>query len=86
MSKLYKNASGCYDPTAYNAILNVANKDFDDEKTNNFIKDIFKVCKKYHICIDGELNIYDWYTGEKFRKLIVYKRKEKGEEDGTSSR
>lgn len=80
MNKLYNNASGCYDPTAFRAITNVDNSNFDSEKTKKFVRDIFKVCRLYNICVDGELNITDRKTGRLLRRITLYKRKEKGEE------
>lgn len=80
MSKLYKNGSGCYDPTAFNAIVNASKKDegFDNGKTRRFVKDIFIVCKSYNVFIDGEVDIMDRKTGKFLRKISMNKKK--GEE------
>ena len=86
MSKLYINGSGCYDPTAFNAISHADNNILNIDKEKDFIRDIFKVCRTYNIVIDGDINIYDRDTGKDLKTIRIYKRKEKGEESGESNR
>jgi hypothetical protein len=58
------NASGCPDPTAYQAIKNV---DREDEKFHELLHTIFEICETYGFRIKGRIVLVDEVTGKVYR-------------------
>lgn len=54
-----KNASGCYDPTAYRAIKNV-----EKERFSKVLQAIFSVCDLADFHVEGRIKLYDKKTGK----------------------
>jgi hypothetical protein len=61
---LKRNASGYYDPTAYEAIKNV---DEEDEKFHKLLHTIFYICKLAGFEIEGRIVLTDIETGRTWR-------------------
>lgn len=66
-----RNASGCYDPTAYKAIIK-ADKDLEksrDEKTriHNVICEIHKICTANGFHVEERIILRDKQTGKIWR-------------------
>ena len=61
---LRKNASGCSDPTAYQAIMNV---DADAARCNKLIHMIKDMCDLAGFKIDGHIVLIDQETGKVWR-------------------
>ena len=58
LENLRRNKSGYIDNTAFKAISNVhIEESNDDIYISNFVKDIYKICKKYKININGNINV-----------------------------
>ena len=66
-----KNGSGYYDPTAYNAIKNVANKErsFDksDEEFYKLLNSIFDICELAGFHIENRIVLREKETGKIWR-------------------
>ena len=55
---LERNGSGCIDLTAYHAIINAAlDESRIDKKIDYFVNDLYEVCKKHNIFINGDVDI-----------------------------
>lgn len=67
---LQTNASGYSDPTAYQAIIE-ADK-LDQNKVNDVMEDIFKVCKEHGVFIYGDIAFVDRKTRSKARRHLYY--------------
>lgn len=61
---LKRNASGCKDPTAYEAIRRV---DSDRERFEKVLATIFNVCDLADFHIEGRITIRDKRTGEIYK-------------------
>lgn len=61
---LKRNASGCYDPTAYEAIKKV---DEEDERFHKLLHTIFYICKLAGFEIEGRIVLTDVKTGRTWR-------------------
>ena len=61
---LKRNASGYYDPTAYEAIKKV---DEEDEKFHKLLHTIFYICKLAGFEIEGRIVLTDIETGRTWR-------------------
>lgn len=61
---LRKNASGCSDPTAYQAIKNI---DREDENFHKLLHMIFNVCELSGFRIEGRIVLVDEVTGKVWR-------------------
>lgn len=61
---LKRNASGCYDPTAYEAIRKV---DEEDEKFHKLLHTIFYICKLAGFEIEGRIVLTNVKTGRIWR-------------------
>ena len=61
---LRKNASGCSDPTAYQAIKNV---DREDDNFHKLLRTIFNVCELSGFRIEGRIILVDESTGKVWR-------------------
>lgn len=57
----YNNASGCADPTAYEAIKNA---DEDYERFHKLLKTIFNVCNLAGFWVEGRIVLRDMNTGK----------------------
>ena len=64
------NASGYSDPTAYQAIIEADR--LDQNKVNNVMEDIFKVCKEHGVFIYGDIAFVDRKTRTKARRHLYY--------------
>lgn len=62
----YKNASGCYDPTAYKAIKNV-DGDNNDERFHKLLHSIFDICELSDFRIEGRIVLVDKRSGKVYR-------------------
>ena len=60
---LKRNASGYYDPTAYEAIKKVE----EDERFHKLLHTIFYICKLAGFEIDGRIVLKDLETGKTWR-------------------
>ena len=58
---LRENASGCPDPTAYQAIKNV---DREDENFHKLLRTIFNICELSGFRIEGRIVLVDEATGK----------------------
>ena len=58
------NASGCPDPTAYQAIKNV---DREDENFHKLLHTIFNICELSGFRIEGRIVLVDEATGKVYR-------------------
>lgn len=58
------NASGCSDPTAYQAIKNI---DQEDERFRKLLHTIFEICEIYGFRIEGRIVLVDEVTGKVWR-------------------
>ncbi len=71
--ELYKNASGCEDPTAGEAIENVEKKSGNEgekERKERFYKllgTIFNVCELSGFHLEGRITVKDMKTGKIWR-------------------
>lgn len=61
---LRRNASGCSDPTAYQAIKNL---DRDDENFHKLLHTIFNICELSGFRIEGRIVLVDEVTGKVWR-------------------
>lgn len=61
-----KNASGCYDPTAYKAIRNV-DGDNNDERFHKLLHSIFDICELSDFQIEGRIVLVDKRSGKVYR-------------------
>lgn len=61
---LRRNASGCPDPTAYQAIKNI---DREDENFHKLLHTIFDICEIYGFRIEGRIVLVDEVTGKVYR-------------------
>lgn len=61
---LRKNASGCYDPTAYQAIKNIEK---EDENFHKLLHTIFNICELSGFEIEGRIVLIDKYSGRVYR-------------------
>lgn len=66
---LKRNASGYYDPTAYEAIKKV---DEEDEKFHKLLHTIFYICKLAGFEIEGRIVLTDIETGRTWRQLYCF--------------
>lgn len=66
MSKnnLYKNASGCDDPTAYKAIKTVQQ---DEARFRKLMETIFNICELSGFHLEGRIVVKDKKTGRIWR-------------------
>jgi len=60
---LRRNASGCFDPTAYEAIKNVDNECVEKEKFNKLLHTIFYICNLAGFKIQGRIVLINEATG-----------------------
>lgn len=67
---LNTNASGYSDPTAYEAIIRADR--LDQNRVNNVLEDIFKVCKAHSVFIYGDIAFVDRITRNKARRHLYY--------------
>ena len=58
------NASGCPDPTAYQAIKNI---DREDENFHKLLHTIFNICELSGFRIEGRIVLVDEATGKVYR-------------------
>lgn len=74
---LKRNNEGYYDPTAYNAILNVTLEEHQEElRLDQFMTDLLILCKKNDYYISGDLMISDRRHKKKYsKKLSDYNKK-----------
>lgn len=61
-----KNASGCYDPTAYEAIRNVDGHN-NDERFHKLLHSIFDICELSDFRIEGRIVLVDKRSGKVYR-------------------
>lgn len=61
---LRRNASGCPDPTAYQAIKNI---DREDENFHKLLHTIFNICELSGFRIEGRIVLVDEVTGKIWR-------------------
>ena len=61
---LRRNASGYFDPTAYQAIKNI---DREDKNFHELLHTIFNVCELYGFRIEGRIVLVDEVTGKVWR-------------------
>lgn len=61
---LRNNASGCFDPTAYQAIKNI---DREDENFHKLLHTIFDICELSGFRIEGRIVLVDEATGKVYR-------------------
>lgn len=61
---LQKNASGYYDPTAYEAIKNA---DVDDERFHKLLNTIFAICELSGFHLEERIVLKDIQTGRVWR-------------------
>lgn len=61
---LRRNASGCPDPTAYQAIQNI---DREDENFHKLLHTIFNICELSGFRIEGRIVLVDEVTGKVWR-------------------
>lgn len=59
-----RNASGCYDPTAYIAIKNA---DAELERFHKVLDTIFSICELSNFSIEGRIVLRDNRTGRVWR-------------------
>lgn len=62
-----KNASGCNDPTAYNAILHISKEEKADRQADEFIKIIMMLCGAYKIELVERVKFRDKTTGKIYK-------------------
>ena len=61
---LRRNASGCPDPTAYQAIKNI---DREDENFHKLLHTIFNICELSGFRIEGRIVLVDEVSGKVYR-------------------
>jgi len=61
---LRKNASGCSDPTAYEAIKNI---DKEDDRFHKLLHTIFDMCELSGFRLDGRITLVDQETGKVYK-------------------
>lgn len=61
---LRKNASGCHDPTAYQAIKNIER---EDENFHKLLHTIFNICELSGFQIEGRIVLVDKVSGRVWR-------------------
>ena len=61
---LRRNASGCVDPTAYQAIKNL---DREDDDVHKLLRTIFNICELSGFQIEGRIVLVDKVTGKVWR-------------------
>ena len=61
---LRRNASGCVDPTAYQAIKNL---DREDDDFHKLLRTIFNICELSGFQIEGRIVLVDKVTGKVWR-------------------
>lgn len=61
---LRRNASGYFDPTAYEAIRNV---DADDDRFHKLLHVIFGMCELSGFKLEGRITLVDQETGKVYR-------------------
>jgi len=59
-----KNASGCFDPTAYEAIKNLEK---EDETFHKLLHTIFNICELSGFQIEGRIVLIDKHSGKVWR-------------------
>ena len=59
-----KNASGCFDPTAYEAIKNLEK---EDEAFHKLLHTIFNICELSGFQIEGRIVLVDKHSGKVWR-------------------
>lgn len=59
-----RNASGCYDMTAYQAIKNITD---EEERFHKLLHTIFYICNLAGFEIEGRINLIDKRTGRIWR-------------------
>lgn len=65
---LRKNASGCPDPTAHQAIKNIDREiDREDENFHKLLHTIFNICELSRFRIEGRIVLVDEVTGKVWR-------------------
>jgi hypothetical protein len=68
---LKTNFSGYNDPTAYEAIIHADL--IEDEKVRSLFKDIFEVCKRHGVYINGNITIEERNSGKKAKRVLRYR-------------
>lgn len=63
---LKRNASGCIDTTAYNAIR-IADGDVEQQRFNEMLYTIFDICDNYGYKVEGRIVFVDKQTGKVLR-------------------
>lgn len=61
---LRRNASGCFDPTAYQAIKNI---DRENENFHKLLHTIFEIVDSYDFEVEGRIILRDRNTGKVWR-------------------
>jgi hypothetical protein len=66
---LRRNGSGYFDPTAYQAIKNVMNKNMDEdlERFHKLLRAIFNICELSDFYLEERLVVRDKRTGKIWR-------------------
>lgn len=67
---LKKNASGCNDPTAYEAIINVMleqREQKEKDRFNKLLKVIFEICELSDFHVEERIVVKDMRTGKIWR-------------------
>lgn len=67
LRSLKKNASGCNDPTAYEAIVNVMREEAEKERFHKLLKAIFEICELSDFHIEERIVVKDMRTGKVWR-------------------
>lgn len=62
-----RNASGCLDPTAYEAIRNVDKSDRRNGEFHQLLHTIFYLCELADFRVDGRISLTDNQTGKTWK-------------------
>lgn len=67
LRSLKRNASGCPDPTAYEAITNVMQEEMEKERFHKLLKAIFEICELSDFHLEERIVVKDMRTGKIWR-------------------
>ena len=67
LRSLKKNDSGCPDPTAYEAIVNVMNEEMEKERFHKLLKTVFNLCELSGFYLEEHIVVKDKRTGRIWR-------------------
>lgn len=67
LRSLKKNASGCNDPTAYEAIVNVMREQEEKDRFHKLLKAIFEICELSDFHVEERIVVKDMRTGKIWR-------------------